>query len=57
MDTILDRAKVYLSSVCFILLPTDVAWENIVCSCRVVASDLFLEKWRRSSTIMGEIYL
>ena len=29
MDTILDMKKVFLSSVCFSLLPTDVAWDNI----------------------------
>ena len=29
MDTILDMTKVFLSSVCFRLLPADVAWENI----------------------------
>ena len=29
MDTILDTKKVFLSSVCFSLLPTDVAWDNL----------------------------
>ena len=29
MDTILDMTKVFLSSVSFCLLPTDVAWNNI----------------------------
>ena len=29
MDTILDMTKVFLSSVCFRLLRTDVAWDNI----------------------------
>ena len=29
MDTILDMKKVFLSSVCFCLLPTDVAWDNV----------------------------
>ena len=29
MDTILDMTKVFLSSVCFRLFPTDVACENI----------------------------
>ena len=29
MDTILDMTKVFLSSVCFRLFPTDVAWDNI----------------------------
>ena len=29
MDTILDMTKYFLSSVCFCLLLTDVAWDNI----------------------------
>ena len=29
MDTILDIEKVFVYSVCFSLLPTDVAWGNI----------------------------
>ena len=29
MDTILDMTKVFLSSICFRLLPTDVEWENV----------------------------
>ena len=29
MDTILDTTKVFLSSVCFLFFPTDVAFENI----------------------------
>ena len=29
MDTILDIIKVFLSSVCFSLVPTDFAWDNI----------------------------
>ena len=39
MDTILDMKKVFLSSVCFSLLTTDVAWDNIVLffSCLVIA--------------------
>ena len=39
MATILDMTKVFLSSVRFNLLPTDVAWNNIFlfCSCRVIA--------------------
>ena len=47
--TILDMKKVFLSSVCFCLLTTDVAWENIFffCSCRVISLAYFLEKWRR----------
>ena len=28
MDTILDMTKVFLSSVCFRLFATDVAWDN-----------------------------
>ena len=28
MDTILDMKNVFLSSVCFLLFPTDVAWGN-----------------------------
>ena len=59
MGTILDTTKLFLSSVCFILLPTDVAWENIVFifSCQVIALVFILEKWRRSPTIMGKISL
>ena len=30
MDTILDMTKVFLSSVCFLLFPTDVACDNIL---------------------------
>ena len=30
MDTILGMKKVFLSSVCFSLLPTGVAWDNFV---------------------------
>ena len=28
MDTILDMTKLFLSSACFCLLPTDVTWDN-----------------------------
>ena len=35
MDTILDMAKVFLSSVCFLLFPTDVACDNIFSFIRV----------------------
>ena len=46
MDTILDMTKSFMSSVCFCLLPTDVAWENIVffCSCQVIALEYFFGK-------------
>ena len=39
METILDMTKVFMSSVCFSLLTTDVAWDNIFlfCSCQVIA--------------------
>ena len=38
MDTILDMTKVFLSSICFCLLPTDVTWDNpfSFCSCQVI---------------------
>ena len=38
MDTILDMTKTILSSVCFRLLTTDVAWDNIFffCLCREI---------------------
>ena len=46
MDTILDMTKVFLSSICFSLLPTDVAWDNIhsFCSYRVIALKMFSEE-------------
>ena len=55
MDTILGMTTIFLSSICFSLLPTDVAWYNIFlfCSCRVIALAFFLEKWCRSPTIRG----
>ena len=39
MDTILDMTKVFLSFVCFSLLPTDVVWDKLFsfCSYRVIA--------------------
>ena len=38
MDTILDMTKVFLSSFCFRLFPTDVACDNVFffCSCQVI---------------------
>ena len=46
MDTILDMTKVFLSSVFFSLLPTDVAWDKILsfCSYRVIALKYFSEE-------------
>ena len=43
MDTILDMTKDFLSFVCFRLLPTDVAWDNICffCSYQVIALEYF----------------
>ena len=35
MDTILDMTKVFVSSACFRLFPTDVAWDNIFSFLRV----------------------
>ena len=47
MDTILDMTNVFLSSVCFCLLPIDAAWGNIVFfSCRVIALAFF---WKNSA--------
>ena len=59
MDTILDIAKVFLSYVCFILLPTDVAWDNIVffCSCRVNALAYVLGKTAPVTVIMDAVSL
>ena len=58
MDTILDMKK-NLSSVCFLLLPTDVAWDNIFsfCSCRLISLAYFFGKMAPVTTIMDEIYL
>ena len=57
MDTILDTTKVYLSSVCFRLLPTDVAWDNMFffCSCRVIALAYIFGKMAPVTAIMGAI--
>ena len=59
METILDMTKVFLSSFCFSLLPTDVPWENIFffCLCRVIALAYFLGKMAPVTAIMGAIYL
>ena len=48
MDTILDTTKVFMSSACFCLLPTDFAWDNIFFFMSGNCIGLFLEKWRRS---------
>ena len=59
MDTILDTAKVFLYSVCFCLLQTDVAWDNIFffCSCWVIELLYCFGKMAPVNTIMDAIYL
>ena len=59
MDTILDMKKVFLSSVCFRLLPTDVAWDNIFlfCSCLVIALAYPFGKMALVTAIIDAIYL
>ena len=59
MDTILDITKVFLSSVCFCLLRTDVAWENICFffSCGVIALAYCFGKMAQVTAIMGVISL
>ena len=56
MDTMLDTTKI-ISSVCFSLLSTDVAWDNLFFSCRVIALAFFLTKLCRLPTIIGAISL
>ena len=58
MDKILDVTKVFLSSVCFLLFPTDVACDNIVFgSCRVVTLAYRFGKMVPVTAIMDEISL
>ena len=59
MDTVLDTKNWFLSSVCFRLLPTDVAWDNIVffCSCRVIALAYLFWKMAPFTAIMDAISL
>ena len=51
--------KVFLSSVCFHLFPTDVAWDNIFffCSCRVIALAYCFGKMVPVTAITDAIYL
>ena len=57
MDTILDMKKVFLSSVCFCLLLTDFAWDNIFffCLCWVIALECRFGKMAPVTAIMDEI--
>ena len=58
MDTILDITKTFLYYVCFCLLPTDVAWDNIVFL--FVSGNcirIFFGKMAPASAIIGTIYL
>ena len=50
MDTILDMTKVFLSSVSFLLFPTDIACDNIFCFVRVgwLHWHIVLARWCRS---------
>ena len=58
MDNILDMTKVLLSSVCFCLLTTDVAWDNfflLFVSGNCIG--IFFGKMAPFTSIMGEISL
>ena len=58
MGTILDTKKVFLYSICFSLLPIDVAWDNIFFgSCRVIALAYCLGKMALVTDITDAIYL
>ena len=59
MDTILDMAKVFLSSVCFCLFPTGVACDNIFffCSCQVITLEYHFGKMVPVIAIMDAISL
>ena len=59
MDTLLDTTKVFLSSVCFLLLPTDDAWDSIFffCSCLVIPLAYYFRKMAPITAIMDAIYL
>ena len=56
MDTILYMKK-SLYSVCFSLLRTDVAWDNIVFLCQVIALAYFLGEMAPVTAILDSIYL
>ena len=57
MDTILDMKKVFLSSVCFRLFPTDVACDNICffCLCQVITLAYHFGKMVPVTAIMDAI--
>ena len=59
MNTILDMTKVFLSSVCFLLFPTDVACNNIFffCSCRVITLAYRFGKMVPVTAVMDAIFL
>ena len=59
MNTILDMKKGFLSSACFRLLPTDVAWDNIFffCSCQVIILEYVSGKMVPVTAIMDAISL
>ena len=59
MEKILYMTKVFPSSICFLLLPTDVAWDNIFLffSCLIIALAHFLGKMAPVTSIIGEISL
>ena len=59
MEKILDMKKAFLSSVCFSLLPTYVAWDNIfsIFSCCVIALEHCFGTMALVTIIMGTIYL
>ena len=59
MDTLLDKTKAFLSSVCFRLLPTDVAWGNIFffCSCPVIVLAHLFAKMTPVTVLMDAISL
>ena len=59
MDKILDTTIFFLSSVCFRLLPTDVAWDNIFffCSYQVITLAYSFGKIVPVTTIMDVISL
>ena len=59
METILDMTKWFLAYVCFCLLLTDDAWDNIVllCSGRVIAFVYLFGKMALVTFIMDAFYL
>ena len=50
MDTILDMTKVFLSSVCFCLLPTDVAWDNILFLLFMLGNCIGISFWKNGTS-------